>query len=563
MEAFNTDNNTNPQQYLQYLTDDLYEESSDTESLASLETDDGQDHPPERILAQVKAKNDFIWYLVKWQDCPVIRSSWEGRDLFSNSPWILDAWAVEQQKQAEGLTKPLDLNEFNKAVSLEESAVQRRRVLRRLKRRFNRVLSISTNDSSPYQLPTNMVQIPTRCLLGMAWLLFPILASANSPSSKSPSTDLICPTDNAAECYPRIFQPTKDFQDIKEGQDIPPGLHVRMNIYSGQREARLNIPMEGEEGYNLEGLPTEQAVVVVDQPESEPEKPALRDQVPIKPPVYQDAGKIPPPIPDPASGDDFGTFQKSLLAIKMEARAFDKALDDLAELSHDIYYGVEIAKDGPVLEKLVCLTLGSGSEKMPATENGRDRKAASILASSLQNNPTALNELSSYWKMVVYPTCGFDVSANTQKDFVNMLRSRLGREKDPNALKAKVSAFSGLLREPTVRKQFLESHGMELLLAMFLKKGEQFDVVRRKVGELVMDNFLDEGMGAAVGEWPKLPASETEVCEAKEKMLGDGCWEHHVEAFSKSLPKAAWTEDFLAILKEQRQNKGSSSKTEL
>ncbi|KAF4632637.1 hypothetical protein G7Y89_g5483 [Cudoniella acicularis] len=128
-----------------YLENDLhdpYEDFSDDESLASLETDDGQDHPPERILAQVKGKNGFIWYLVKWQDCPVIRSSWEGKDLFANYPWILDTWYIEVQKQAEGLSKPLDLASFDKAVFDAEIAHTRRRVLRRLKRRFSRVRSI-------------------------------------------------------------------------------------------------------------------------------------------------------------------------------------------------------------------------------------------------------------------------------------------------------------------------------------------------------------------------------------------------------------------------------------
>jgi nucleotide exchange factor SIL1 len=204
--------------------------------------------------------------------------------------------------------------------------------------------------------------------------------------------------------------------------------------------------------------------------------------------------------------------------------------------------------------------LGSGSENIPATENGRGHKAASILASSIQNNPTALKEVAGYWKMVMYPTCGLDASANTQKNFVSMLRSRLGHEKDPNALKAKVTAISGLLREPTIRDEFLEKGGMELLLAIFLKKGEDFDIVRRKVGQLVLDNFLDEGMGAVLDVWPRIPVSETKVCEATETMLGDGCWEHHVKTFSKSSSKAGWAKDFLAALKEQRQKRGNSTK---
>ncbi|RDL38554.1 uncharacterized protein BP5553_02894 [Venustampulla echinocandica] len=132
----------NAQQSLNYLEDDIYEDDGDEESLASLETDDGQDHPPERILAQVKGRSNSGYYLVKWQDCPIIRSSWEVEDLFSNYPWVLDAWQIEKQRQAEGLAKPLDLVAFHKAVSGEEVAHTRRRALRRLRRKFKRVLSI-------------------------------------------------------------------------------------------------------------------------------------------------------------------------------------------------------------------------------------------------------------------------------------------------------------------------------------------------------------------------------------------------------------------------------------
>lgn len=127
----------------EYLEDDIYaDQSDDDESLASLETDDGQDHPPEKVLAQITGKNGFHWYLVKWQDCPVIRSSWEGEGLFRNHPGVLEAWEVERKRQVEGLSKPLDLAAFDQAVVDAELAHSQRRVLRRLRRKFNRVLSI-------------------------------------------------------------------------------------------------------------------------------------------------------------------------------------------------------------------------------------------------------------------------------------------------------------------------------------------------------------------------------------------------------------------------------------
>lgn len=414
-----------------------------------------------------------------------------------------------------------------------------------------------------------MTRISFHGLLGLALLTLPLVAQANSaPVDPSPPAhhDLICSPTDVTDCYPRVFQPTKDFQIIREGQDLPPGLHVRMNIYAGTKEARLNIPMEGEEGAAVEAalsdLPVEQSVVVVDQPVSEEDtKPALRDQVPINPPTFDTAGKILPPPPS-ADGTDMGTFQKALLAIKMEARAFDTALDDLMELSHDIYYGLEIAKDGPVLEKLVCLTLGSGSEKIPAGKNGREHKAASILASSIQNNPTALKEVAKWGNMVFFPMCSEVASGKSENgNFVSTLRSRLGREKDAGALKAKITAISGLLHDDTFRTQLLENSGMELLLAVFLKKGDEFDPVRQKVAQLVTDNFLDEGMGANLGIWPKMPVTESKVCkEQKNRMLEDGCWEHHVGVFGEGKPELTWVKEFQVLLKEQRAKYGDSIK---
>lgn len=407
-----------------------------------------------------------------------------------------------------------------------------------------------------------MVYISPCTLLGLACLFDRVVSSSDPSPFPSAENDIICSSTNSEDCYPRLFQPTKDFQIIKEGQDIPPGLHVRMNIYSGEREARLNIPMEGEEGYSAEAMPEEQAIVIVEQPEEAEvieEQTAMRDHVPEQPPAYDPAGKVVPPPPN--DGGEMGTFQQAMIFVGVEGRAFDSALDDLNELSHDIYYGVEITKNGPVLEKLVCLMLGQGSEKFPADKRKRDHKAASILASSIQNNPKALAEVAKFWKLVMHPTCGIEhMEAKTKGkgNFVNVLKGRLGREKDPQTLKAKITAISGLLKEPAIRNDFLGTGGMELLLAIWLKKGEQWDVVRRKVAQLVMDNFLDESMGATLGIWPKKPIAEPTLCETKGKMLQDGCWEHHVDGFLEREPDAEWATDFVKALGEQRKKFRSS-----
>lgn len=42
-----------------------------------------------------------------------------------------------------------------------------------------------------------------------------------------------------------VFQPTSDWQAIRLGQGIPAGLHVRMNLQTGEKEAKL---MDGDDG---------------------------------------------------------------------------------------------------------------------------------------------------------------------------------------------------------------------------------------------------------------------------------------------------------------------------
>ncbi len=37
----------------------------------------------------------------------------------------------------------------------------------------------------------------------------------------------------------KVFIPTNEWQVVKEGQAIPPGIHVRLNIRTGEREAKL------------------------------------------------------------------------------------------------------------------------------------------------------------------------------------------------------------------------------------------------------------------------------------------------------------------------------------
>ncbi|KAA8573770.1 hypothetical protein MFRU_001g03070 [Monilinia fructicola] len=140
--------NSNPEEQLA-LFDSLdleseAEDSSSEESLASLEIgfEDWEEASPEKILTEIVAKNDHSWYLVKWKDCPLLRSSWEGKSCFEKCPWILEQWLVDKQNQKEGKARPFDVQGFDQACRDLELAERQRINLRRFRRKVKEILSI-------------------------------------------------------------------------------------------------------------------------------------------------------------------------------------------------------------------------------------------------------------------------------------------------------------------------------------------------------------------------------------------------------------------------------------
>ncbi|KAK9452243.1 uncharacterized protein V1518DRAFT_410710 [Limtongia smithiae] len=79
-----------------------------------------------------------------------------------------------------------------------------------------------------------MVQHSLQAFLA-AIALFSVLASA---AEQVPCADGEL-QGTEGECYPVLFEPTEEFRPVLLGQEIPPGLHVRLNFETGMREAKL------------------------------------------------------------------------------------------------------------------------------------------------------------------------------------------------------------------------------------------------------------------------------------------------------------------------------------
>jgi nucleotide exchange factor SIL1 len=402
-------------------------------------------------------------------------------------------------------------------------------------------------------------------LIALMTLTVGALASPPSPSESSPSSstaispssdDLICHTSNPEDCYPKIFVPTDHFQPVRPDQDLPPGLHVRLNVYTGEKEAKINVPDEPTPD-SLAGLPVDSSVVVVEPNEpADHQDPLIR--IPAGAPVYEPVGKI----REPPKGDEKDAFFDSLEILK-KGLGIDEALEELEELSHDIYYGLKIAEDYDTVKTLLCIS----TEHLPMSEQelGRARLAALTVSGALQNNAKALAEVEKHWEAFVGEGC--EVREGREEEDIarrvyRLVSSFPGRGEargDARVTKARVAALKGLLKSDVIRRDFLAKEGMRFVLDLLVSMdGEEWNSARERAAALVMDVFLDGEMGAKLGDWPvDDQLSQKECRDLTAQGVGvdhEKCWDMWAERLAREHrgDKRHWSQELWRRLKEAR-----------
>ena len=304
-------------------------------------------------------------------------------------------------------------------------------------------------------------------------------ASTHAPPSSSPkaSTHLICHTAHASECYPKIFQPTKQFKIVHDDQELPPGLHVRLNLQTGVKEARLNVPQGGEDEHS--------AVAVVVEPDGKPSP--LRDhqssshrddqqQQPLVPVVKDDEEREPPRIliPDTANAQDQEIFDRSLAIIRsslhIDLTVRLTALADLEELCHSIEWGLTLARDTAIVEQLQSNIIDiNADDRLRST-------SALLLSTTLRNNPSALEAASK----------GTDFSATLIPSLVRIIQA----SKDVSLLTRTISLQASINQNDTYLLQFLKRQGLRHLQDLFSAPQvheDKDEKIRRKIADSIYD----------------------------------------------------------------------------
>ncbi|RDA83702.1 hypothetical protein CP532_1090 [Ophiocordyceps camponoti-leonardi (nom. inval.)] len=342
---------------------------------------------------------------------------------------------------------------------------------------------------------------------------------AATAATAAPASDLICHTSNPDDCYPRLFVPTHQFQVVHEDQSLPPGLHVRINLETHKKEAKINVP--GSED------PSSVAVVVKDGdlPTQERQDAAL--PVPNRAPAYDPVGKVKKPQ------SESQPFLAALAVLRGGALPSDESLDLLEELAHDIYYGLKLAEDSRALTTLFCLIVS------PTASVSHHHRAASILAGALSNNAAALSKVAEAWPKLKASSCPSTDTPFGQAFLMSLRptkRTAAGSVRDLASLaKAKVSVLNGLIKNDEIRHEFLQQGIMDCLLEIIALDGKEWAGAQRKIGELVLDNFFDQDMGAELGQWPRVPRLSDHQCRSDDDLsASEGCWDYHVDRIMRA-----------------------------
>lgn len=342
---------------------------------------------------------------------------------------------------------------------------------------------------------------PISVLPALYYLLFlhPFaLIQANSPApSPEASTELICHTQHASECYPAIFQPTEHFQPIHHDQSLTAGLHVRMNLATGVKEARMNVP---------------------DPPDTPPADLIIIDN-PLSPKFEESLGEIAeeavedaplermrdpsnpdrdyPYIPSHFDAGESSLFASSTSTLRSSSpssasEALLSSLKTLTELCHDYHWGSALTQDAELATQLIY-TVNPSTAGISVEIRSH---AALLLGTAVQNNPDALTALFDN-------TNGDDPSQTAIQSVLATLWEPVEGDGDPVLHRRTMFLLSQLANDPLQLQIFLTSNGLHILHKLFNLQtlaiitsdnptfvGDGSDKLRAKIANFMYDHVL-------------------------------------------------------------------------
>ncbi|KAF9109084.1 hypothetical protein BGX27_008025 [Mortierella sp. AM989] len=335
------------------------------------------------------------------------------------------------------------------------------------------------------------------------------LARAAGHAAVDTRPEVIC---NDGACYPRVFRPTTEFQEVLEGQEIPGGLHVQMDFETHKKFAKLMDPESvnekdatnsilvvdkdspgtfkhqvGSDSGDLINMPSP---IDLQHPDGEsnqdfaqfeadsqknlqavfdsiPELAHLKDQ-----PQAQQRQKTPPVPPITRQGGDHQFFTEQLDIVKTSTDNTDvlAALEELTDLASDMDFGLQLSGGEGLLALVKHMHCNEKTQAECEQDSLLRSKSATIIGTAVQNHEKAQN-------------------AAFQAGLHKYLITRLERESDQQVLRRLATAYGSLVRGS--RNEFFQVEDIVRLGQLYSKSNDP--TFKRKV-IYIMSDFADPDM---------------------------------------------------------------------
>lgn len=278
--------------------------------------------------------------------------------------------------------------------------------------------------------------------------------SIYSLSIHSSANSYICSETNPRDCYPKSFTPTKEWQVVREGQEVPPGLDFKINLETGLKEAKL---LDSAVNSQHQSVATKQAIEKADTKQiisySAEEVQEDSDIVALKMAVQGADTQI-----------DVHDALGFLDEVENE-KLLKSSLDSLTDHSHNLKDGVLIS-DPKYFYKLVDLSTSSSK-----FSNDIQEMSARVIAQSLRHNPKALSNIDASNVLPKFLTAlKLEDNSVLQKRYLGVISSIV--QTDSNALifkqlggqDALLDSFSKLQEDSKIRAleilDDIKAHGL-------------------------------------------------------------------------------------------------------
>ncbi|KAF9902977.1 hypothetical protein BX616_001749 [Lobosporangium transversale] len=365
-----------------------------------------------------------------------------------------------------------------------------------------------------------MVRFTSKLTLVLGLCAALALANTANHAAADIRSDIIC---RNGACYPRVFRPTTEFQEVLEGQEIPGGLHVQMDFETHRKFAKLMDPEieasskkdatnsilvidtdspgtiqkhqvgGGGENNNMpppidlkhpDGELTSEDSAQMEENsrmnlqtvfDSIPELANLKDNGNQQ--QQQQKQETKPPVVPLFKGNqgDHQTFteQMEILKTNKDPESLLSAMEELADLASDMEFGLRLT-NGEDLKTLVGF-LGCKKDNTEA-ECHETRllrsKSALIIGNAVQNHEKAQ-------------------SAGYKNSLHKTLLTHLETETDAQVLRRLIFAYGSLVRGSSSDKDFIQDEDISRLAKIYSKSTDP--LFRRKC-IYVMSDFADPDM---------------------------------------------------------------------